>query len=132
MLAAVVILALAVMWFEGRMLAANLAHEKSLGSGTDWTAAVTAAERAAALAPRNPIYQMTAGELLVSAGSGKRSVAGELPLPVGRGLGSGGTAGQRGFTGVAARGGVESDEGAVSGDPAAGRGKPLDNRLTVC
>jgi O-antigen ligase len=68
MLAAVVILALAVMWFEGRMLAANLAHEKSLGSGTDWTAAVTAAERAAALAPRNPIYQMTAGELLVSAG----------------------------------------------------------------
>jgi hypothetical protein len=68
MLAAVMLVALAVVWFEGRMLAADLAHGESRASGTDWPAAVTAAERAAALAPRNAFYQMAAGELLMSAG----------------------------------------------------------------
>ncbi|MGD0016067.1 MAG: O-antigen ligase family protein [Verrucomicrobiia bacterium] len=58
----------AVIWFEGRMLAANLAYGESRDCGTDWQAAITAAERAAALAPRNALYKIAAGELLVSEG----------------------------------------------------------------
>ena len=57
----------AVVWFEGRMLAANLAYGES-HAATDWQAAITAAERAVALAPRNALYKMAAGELLVSGG----------------------------------------------------------------
>jgi tetratricopeptide (TPR) repeat protein len=73
MFAAGMVVALAVVWFEARMLAANLAYGESRDCGKDWPTAVAAAEHAAALAPRNAVYQMTAGELLVSA---KRFAAG--------------------------------------------------------
>ena len=61
------VVALAVVWFEGRMLAAGAAYEESRSAVT-LQAAVTAAERAATLAPRNALYKMAAGELLVSGG----------------------------------------------------------------
>ena len=67
LLAASIGLLSAVVWFEGRMLAANLAYGES-HAATDWQAAITAAERAVALAPRNALYKMAAGELLVSGG----------------------------------------------------------------
>ena len=67
LLAAAVGLVSVVTWFEGRMLAAHLAYGESLAA-TNWPTAITGAERAAALAPRNAVYQMTAGKLLVSAG----------------------------------------------------------------
>lgn len=67
LLAASVGLLSAVVWFEGRTLAANLAYGES-HTATDWQAAITVAERAAALAPRNAVYQMRAGETLMAAG----------------------------------------------------------------